>query len=255
MSRKAKTGTSVILALAYWMLLISPLPAQTEGEAVQAQSQTGTEYQQPQSAASIQQGNNVPTAQPMHTGTAYQQNVPAYQQPQPGIPYQQGVTQRLNTGTTYPNQNQQLINQLQGLLNQQSQLGQYPSNNPLLQGIQNLVIQYSQPGMPNPGGTFTNQSPLPVVGITNQGPGNLMINVPNQNPIMLSPNFSTQLIVGNSISFQALNQNTNILVKHLQNGIAKFWDADDQTFTYIRPNQTQSYNLGLSIQGYNLQKN
>jgi hypothetical protein len=45
-------------------------------------------------------------------------------------------------------------------------------------------------------------------------------------------------------------------MKHIRNGVAKFWDQDDKQHMFLRPNSRSvlETNLGLNIQGYRLEK-
>ena len=197
-----------------------------------------------------------------HTGTVIQQPF----HPNPGHqPFQGQPAPLAHTGTNIQNPNQQVIAQLRNILNQQAQFSQqYPSNNALLRGIQNLVNQHGNPfASPTPGNPPTGSVPpvgsVPpsqgtVVMITNSGPGNLQVMRQNQNSFTLPPGNSQQMTVNSTIQFKATQNNTHIAIQHLQGGLAKFWDADDDKFTRIRPNQTQNYELGINKLGYQLMK-
>ena len=206
------------------------------------------------------------TAQDMkpkaHTGTIIEQpyqNQPVQQYPIQGQPIQQipmqqqPVQPQAHTGTIIQNPNQQVLLQLKGILNQQAQLGKFPSNNALLKAIQDTVTLHGNPhSMPPVNTTLPSQNSS--VMITNAGPGNLQITSPNQVTMVLPAGSSHQMVVNQTINFKAIQGNTNIAIKHLHGPLAKFWDADDNRFTRLRPNQTQNYELGINKQGYQLMK-
>jgi hypothetical protein len=65
-------------------------------------------------------------------------------QPVQGSP--QATNQQPQATVIFPNQ--QLIGNLQNILNQQAQLGQFPGNNPILAGIQRVINSNSGPTPP-----------------------------------------------------------------------------------------------------------
>ena len=202
----------------------------------------------------------------------------------------QTYTPQAHTGTQYaaphnPNGTpgvvqQNLVSQLRNILAMEAQQGRFPNNTPMLQSIQALVSQYSggnsgvvttpyahtgpQFGTgstttpyAHTGTQFGTGSPAiqsPLVEVTNKGPGYLQIQKPGLPALVLAPNVSKQVNVNNSVSFIANQQNTEIAIRHVANGLAKFWDADDQKDFFIRPNQTTTYNLGMGVTGYTLKK-
>ncbi len=159
------------------------------------------------------------------------------------------VVQQPQTARVVVNPNAQLINELSNLMSQQARLGNTPNNNALLQGLQRLINQHHQAPTHPP--TVPRD---PLVGVTNLGPGLLKIGTSNN---FLRPGFSTRVTVtSGTVPLTALNNQANIEIRHVGNGAAKFWDADDMKFTFLRPSDISpaKVNLGASKNGYRLEK-
>lgn len=191
--------------------------------------------------AIVQQPQVTPTAQVVQPYVVQQ---PVVQQPivQQPVAQTQIPTARAAIVQPFPNPNTQIVNEVRGIIARQAQLGQFPTNNQALAALQQFVNQYGGVAVPQP----------PQVSITNNGPGWVLIGQSQY----LQPN-GTTLVTLNvpQVSIMAYNSQTNIVMRHAGNGISKFWDVDDNRYSFLRPTDPSPLliNLGQNVQGYRLE--
>lgn len=149
------------------------------------------------------------------------------------------------------NDNQRVISQLQGILQDEARFGKTPRNNQLLQQIQTVINRF-QPGRnPQPVPPQNNQV---GVEIFNQGPGGL--EVTDKQGVRLgfldAGQSSSFLVPSDRLSLIADTQATTIMMKLGTGKSIQFWDKDDQQWFKITKQFSQPFTLANGERGYQI---
>ncbi len=136
--------------------------------------------------------------------------------------------------------NQSVVDDLQRILDRQSTQGQTPRNNPILRDIQNAILSSGlTPNVGSPGGPTSMAGPL--IAITNNGPGTLLLEFATGVRETVNPNNSLKPIDLGQVSpvnIFALNGRANVEFLNVSNNNApaKVWDGDQNGFSMLSTN-------------------
>jgi len=134
------------------------------------------------------------------------------------------------------------LNKIRDLLNNEARFGQTPGNNPVLADLESLVQKYSVVN-------------LPKVTVTNLGPGTVQIEKPNGTVIPLGPRKRVTLsIPAGMTNLVAMNNFSQVRIRHAGNGTSRFWDGDDNRFSILQSrSQELEVTMGRNLQNYHIE--